>query len=136
MSDPPIAPVGPGDAVRARVPEVLRMYTETRRNVLEGGAVETELKQLCARYLAEDTAVMGFESSDAFNPRQRAALEWARAVAWDPSRADDDLWRRLHAEFSEPELAELGYCIAILHGQLHWLRTLGIRPEPGHELTI
>jgi hypothetical protein len=136
MSDQPIAPVGPGDAIRARVPEVLRMYAETRRNVLEGGAVEVELKDLCARYLAEDEAVTGFESSDAFTPRQRAALQWTHAIAWDPSRADDELWERLHEEFSEPELAELGYCIAILHGQLHWLRTLGIQPEPGQALTI
>jgi len=35
-----IDPVGAGDAVRARVPDVLRTYRATRANVLEGGNKE------------------------------------------------------------------------------------------------
>jgi alkylhydroperoxidase family enzyme len=124
-----VDPIGRADAIRARVPDVLRMYSETRRNVLAGGVLDSEIKELCARYLAEDPELVEFGDSEAFDERQRAALAWAQAIAWDPSLADDALWERLHEQFTEPELVELGYCMAIVHGQLHWLRTLGLRPE-------
>jgi alkylhydroperoxidase family enzyme len=124
-----VEPVSAGDAVRARVPDVLRMYQETRANVLESGLVDVELKRLCARYLDGDPELADFESLDALTARERAALGWAQAISWDPALADDELWERLHESFTEPELVELGYCMAIVHGQLHWLRTLGIRPS-------
>ena len=59
--------------------------------------------------------------------RERAALRWARAVAWDSDAADAELWQALHAHFSEPELVELGYFIAFTLGQQHWLGTLAGR---------
>jgi alkylhydroperoxidase family enzyme len=71
------------------------------------------------------------EDSTRYDERQRAALAWADAVAWDSDRADDALWARLHAAFSEPELVELGYSIAINLGQQHWLATLGVVEQPG-----
>jgi alkylhydroperoxidase family enzyme len=123
-----VDPVGAGDAIRARVPDVLRTYRATRTNVLEGGSLDPTLKELCARFLAGDLEMAGVEVPQARDERERAALGWAQAIAWDPSLADDDLWERLHANFTEPELVELGYYIAIVHGQLHWLRTLGIQP--------
>ena len=121
-----VAPVGPGDALRARVPDVLRTYQETRATVLESGIVDADLKRLCARYLNGDPELAEFEGSERFDERERAALGWAQAIAWDPELADDQLWERLHAHFSEPELVELGYSMAIVHGQLHWLRTFGV----------
>jgi alkylhydroperoxidase family enzyme len=104
---------------------VLEVYEETRRTVLESGAVERELKELCARYLAGEDVVI---DSD----RKSAALAWADAIAWDSERADDALWDRLHAQFTEPELVELGYSIAIILGQQHFLAMHGVveRPEP------
>jgi hypothetical protein len=123
-----VDPVGAGDAIRARVPEVLRTYRSTRANVLEGGSLDPALKDLCARFLSADGELAGLDEPEAFDERERAALDWAEAIAWDPSGADDDLWDRLHANFTEPELVELGYYIAIVHGQLRWLRTLGVRP--------
>jgi len=123
-----VAPVGEGDAIRARVPDVLRTYRETRANVLDGGIVDSELKRLCARYLNGDDDVVEFDDEARFDDRERAALGWAQAIAWDPALADDALWSRLHRHFTEPELVELGYCMAIIHGQLRWLRALGIRP--------
>jgi hypothetical protein len=122
-----LAPVGEGDAIRARVPDVLRTYRETRANVLDSGIVDSELKRLCARYLNDDD-VVEFDDEARFDDRERAALGWAQAIAWDPALADDELWSRLHRHFTEPELVELGYCMAIIHGQLRWLRALGIRP--------
>jgi hypothetical protein len=120
---------GGGDAIRARVPEVLAVYEETRATVLEAGIVDQRLKDLCAAYLAEsDAEVMGFEMSERFTDREKTALAWAHAVAWDSDRADAALWERLHEHFTEPELVELGYFIAFVLGQFHWLRTVGVAP--------
>jgi alkylhydroperoxidase family enzyme len=121
MTRPP-GPVGPADAVRARVPAVLDVYAETRATVLEGGIVDRGLKELCARFLAGD------EAAEAKDDREQAALDWATAVGWNSDLADDALWQRLHTHFSEPELVELGYAIAFTLGQQHWLRTLGVDP--------
>ena len=121
-----IAPVTGTDAIRARVPAALDCYAETRATVLEGGIVDRSLKELCARYLADDPEVADFER---FPERERAAHEWTHATAFDADTADADLWRRLHEHFSEPELVELGYYVAFVLGQTHWLRTLGVRPR-------
>ena len=122
-----IRPVDEADAVRARVPAALAVYAETREAVLEGGIVERSLKELCTRYIEEDDDVVGYSESGSFDERERAALDWAHAVTWDSDKADEELWARLHANFSEPELVELGYFIAFTLGQSHWLRTLGLR---------
>ena len=128
MPEPRIGPGAPADALRTRLPELYDAYAETRATVLEGGIVDRELKQLCARYLAEDEELMDFERSDRFDERQGAALRWTHAIAWSTSDADDELWAQLHAHFEEPELVELGYFIAFTLGQQHWLGTLGIGP--------
>jgi alkylhydroperoxidase family enzyme len=122
---PRIEAVAGTDAIRARVPAALDCYAETRATVLEGGIVERSLKELCARYLADDPEAAAFES---FHGRERAALEWTHAIAYDSDKADDELWGRLHEQFSEPELVELGYYVALVLGQTHWLRTLGVVP--------
>ena len=119
---------GTADEVRARVPPVLEAWEFMRDRVLRGGIVDPELKRLCFRYLAEDPAVMDF---DAFSGRERLALEWAHAIAWDSDAADDALWERLHAAFDDAELVELGCAIGFALGQQHWERTLGLAPEAG-----
>jgi hypothetical protein len=128
VPEPRIGPGAPADALRTRLSELYDAYAETRATVLEGGIVDRELKQLCARYLAEDEELMDFERSDRFDERQGAALRWTHAIAWSTSDADDELWAQLHAHFEEPELVELGYFIAFTLGQQHWLGTLGIGP--------
>ena len=119
---------GTADEIRARVPPVLEAWEFMRDRVLRGGIVDPELKRLCFRYLAEDPAVMDF---DRFAGRERLALEWAHAIAWDSDAADDALWERLHAEFTDPELVELGCAIGFALGQQHWERTLGLPPQAG-----
>jgi hypothetical protein len=120
-----------GDVIRARAPHVLEVYQETRDTVLEAGIVERELKALCGRYLAADAGVVAHAADpDRYDERQRAALAWVDAIASDSERADDELWRRLHSAFTEPELVELGYAIAIMLGQQHWLATLGVTELP------
>ena len=39
---------------------------------------------------------------------------------------EEGFWDRLHQHFSEPELVELGCCIALTFGQQSWIRLLGI----------
>jgi hypothetical protein len=124
---PKIDPVPPADAVRARVPAALAAYAETRATVLESGLVDRELKALCARYLAEDDEVLAHaDDPERFDEKERAALAWTHAIAWNSDAADAALWERLHACFTEPELVELGYAIAFTLGQQHWLGTLGL----------
>jgi hypothetical protein len=115
-----------GDVIRARAPHVLSVYQETRETVLKGGIVEREIKELCARYLAEDAEALAALDDQRLTERERTALEWADAIAWHAEAADDELWRRLHSAFTEPELVELGYSIAIILGQQHWLATHGV----------
>jgi len=117
---------GSADEIRARVPGVEESYAYIRDNVLLAGVVDQSLKELCFRFLAEDPEVMDFSR---FEGRERAALDWAYAIAWDSDKADDELWQRLHALFSEQELVDLGCAIGFELGQQHWLRTLGLEPE-------
>jgi alkylhydroperoxidase family enzyme len=116
------------DEVRARVPAALASWEFMRDRVLRGGLLEPELKQLCFRFVAQDDATMDF---DRFTPREQLALRWAQAIVWDADLATDDLWDGLHAEFSEPELVELGCAIGFALGQQHWERTLGFAPHAG-----
>jgi alkylhydroperoxidase family enzyme len=67
-----------------------------------------------------------FEDSDRFDDRQKAALRYTSAILWDSGIADDELWQQLHAHFTEPELVELGFFIALTSGQQRWIKTLGI----------
>jgi hypothetical protein len=125
-----IDPVSAADAVRARVPAALAAHAETRATVLEDGIVDPALKALCARYLAEDDdVVVHADDAARFDERERVALAWTHAIAWDSDTADAALWERLRAHFTEPELVELGYAIAFTLGQQHWLGTLGLTED-------
>ena len=114
---------GTADEIRGLVPAAREAYEFARDNVLRAGLVDPELKELCFRFLAEDPEVTDIER---FEGRERAALEWAQAIAWDSSLADDELWQRLHSLFSEQELVELGCAIGFELGQQHWRRTVGL----------
>jgi len=70
---------------------------------------------------------MSYEKSERFTSREKIALRYADAVMYDPSQADDGLWRQLHAEFTEPQLVELGYWIGFTFGGQRWLKTLATK---------
>ena len=114
---------GTADDIRARVPGVLETHEFIRDNVLRSGVVDQSLKELCFRFLAD-------EDPSPSDERERAALDWAFAIAWDSDRSDDDLWERLHAHFTEQELVDLGCAIGFELGRQHFERTLGLTPEP------
>jgi hypothetical protein len=41
--------------------------------------------------------------------------------------ADDETWAELGEHFTEPQLVELGYFIALTLGQQRWIRTMDLR---------
>ena len=110
------------DEIRALAPDALASWRFIRENVLERGVADQRLKDLCFRYLAGDAP----HDRAALGERERAALEWAEAIAYDSDRATDELWARLHRLFTEAELVDLGCAIGFELGQQHWRRTVGM----------
>lgn len=72
------------------------------------------------------TDLLKFEDSDRYTDREKAALRYTSAILWNAELADDELWDQLHEHFTEPELVELGFFIALTSGQQRWIKTLGI----------
>ncbi len=68
-----------------------------------------------------------YEASPRFTDREKAALRYADAITWDPSRADDALWAELKRHFSEPELVEIGYAVGVFAGGQRWIHTLQVQ---------
>lgn len=136
-------------AIRAHVPDVLRTFSQTWEATFYEGVVDHDIKELCRVYVSKTGAceycgtqrtqqsrhlsdrdydeLLDFRNSDRYDERQKAALAWTDVIIWDPNSADDELWDRLHQHFTEPELVELGYFIALTLGQQRWLATLDLR---------
>jgi alkylhydroperoxidase family enzyme len=136
-------------AIRAHVPATFWSFANTWRDVFKNGVADHKIKELCRIYvsrsvlcefcgnqrsikaaksgLKEDdySDLINFESSSRYDERQKAALAYAEAITWDLP-ATDELWDRLLKHFTEPELVEIGYFVAITMGQQRWLRTLNI----------
>jgi len=70
---------------------------------------------------------MNYEKSARFTPREKLALRYADAIIYDPAQANDAMWAALHAEFTEPQLVELGYWIGFTFGGQRWLKTLSTK---------
>ena len=70
--------------------------------------------------------LLTFEDSEQFTPREKAALTYTSAIAWNADIADEALWKRLHEHFTVPELVELGFFVALTRGQQRGIKTLGI----------
>jgi hypothetical protein len=82
--------------------------------------------------------LLDFEKSGRYDERQKAALAYAEAITWD-IETDDALWARLKRNFTEPQIVELGYFVAITMGQQRWLRTLNIEHHqilPGTDASL
>jgi alkylhydroperoxidase family enzyme len=107
--------------VRALQPAAREVWAEIETNVIGSGVADQSLKDLCYRFLAKEVTDI-----ERFGGRERLALEWAYAIAYDSSKADDDLWRRLHESFTEPELVDLGCAIGFELGRQHWRRSVGL----------
>src|SRR6185295_9559969 len=137
-------------AIRAHVPAAFWSFANTWQAVFREGVCDHAIKELCRVYVSRSVQceycgnqrsvkaasqkalseadymdLLNFEKSTRYNARQKAALAYTEAIVWDLA-TDDALWARLKSHFSEPELVELGYFVAITMGQQRWLRTLNI----------
>jgi alkylhydroperoxidase family enzyme len=136
-------------AVRAHVPAVFWSFANSWRDVFKNGVADHGIKELCRIYVSRSVKceycgnqrsmkaaregvveddyldLLNFEKSVRYDDRQKAALSYAEAITWDLP-TDDAFWARLHRHFSEPELVEIGYFVALTMGQQRWLRTLDI----------
>jgi alkylhydroperoxidase family enzyme len=136
-------------AIRAHVPAVFRSFADTWDKVFRNGVTDHSIKELCRVYVSRSVKceycgnqrsvksakqglteadyrdLLNFERSSRYDERQKAALAYAEAITWD-LETDDAFWERLRRHFTEPQLVELGYFVAITMGQQRWLRTLNI----------
>jgi alkylhydroperoxidase family enzyme len=136
-------------AVRAHVPAAFWSFANSWRDLFRNGVCEHPIKELCRLYVSrsvqcdycgnqrsikaasagmiEDDVkdLLNFEKSTRYSDKQKAALAYAEAITWHLD-TDDAFWARLHKHFSEPELVEIGYFVALTMGQKRWLRTLDI----------
>ncbi|HEY7470549.1 MAG TPA: carboxymuconolactone decarboxylase family protein [Acidimicrobiia bacterium] len=136
-------------AVRAHVPAVLRAFSEAWLATFEDGVLDNAIKELCRLYVSKTVdceycgaqrselarsvvneikvdELVDFERSDKYDDRERTALRYAQAIAWDAGLADDRLWEDLHRHFTEPELVELGFFIGLTLGQQRWIKTMNL----------
>ena len=136
-------------AIRAHVPAAFWSFAKTWNDVFHEGVCEHAIKELCRVYVSHSVKcefcgnqrsiqsaqqglveedyrdLLNFESSTRYDDRQKAALAYTEAIVWD-LETGDDLWERLYSHYSEPEIVEMGYFVAITMGQQRWLRTLNI----------
>jgi alkylhydroperoxidase family enzyme len=137
-------------AIRAHCPNVIRAFSQAWDLTFRNGVLDHGIKELCRVYvsksvecsycglqrsvkgrqegLTEDAydELLDFPSSSRYSEREKAALAYTNAIAWDANLADDALWELLHRHFTEPELVELGFFVALTLGQQRWIKTLGI----------
>ena len=70
--------------------------------------------------------LLNFAHPDKYSEREKIALTYTSAIAWNSEIADDALWTKLHEHFTIEELVELGFFIGLTLGQQRWIKTLGI----------
>lgn len=116
-------------------PEILRAFAGMGEGVYPGGLLERPLKervilessranacQFCTDSHVALMRQLGISAdplaslSDANLPeRERLALDYTRAVMRDSNRVPDELFARLHATFTDPEIVELTFLIGFIN---------------------
>jgi len=136
-------------ALRAHVPKAFWFFANGWRDLFREGVLDHDVKELCRVYVSRSVKceycgnqrseqgrklgltegkydeLLNFESSEQYEERQKAALAYTEAIVWHLD-TDDDFWERMYANFTEPELVELGCFIGLTMGQQSWLRLLDI----------
>jgi alkylhydroperoxidase family enzyme len=83
---------------------------------------------LAGRWAEQQLLELGqYESSEAFNDLERAALDLAVAMAKTPADIPSDLTERLRENFNETQLVELTASIAWEHYRARFNRVFGVR---------
>lgn len=136
-------------AIRAHRPPIFKAFATVWMDSFYEGVLDHDIKELCRLYVSQSVKceycgnqrseksrdagmveddyrdLILFEKSARYDERQKAALAYTEAITWDVE-TDDALWERLYEHFSEPELVELGFFVALTMGQQRWLKTLNI----------
>jgi alkylhydroperoxidase family enzyme len=136
-------------AIRAHVPAAFWFFANSWNDLFRNGILDHSIKELSRVYVSHSVKceycgnqrsergreaglaegkydeLLNFESSESYSEREKAALAYAEAIVWT-GEADEALWERLYAHFSEAELVELGCMIGLTLGQQSWLRLLNI----------
>jgi alkylhydroperoxidase family enzyme len=71
--------------------------------------------------------VTDWRSAQGLTERERLSAEFAERFALDHLAMDDALWDRLHAAFSDAELADLTICCGCFLGMGRTLAVIGVR---------
>ena len=71
-------------------------------------------------------AVAGWRTSTDLSLRERLAAEFAQRFALDHLAMDDEFWARLHASFSDDELADLVMCCGMFLGLGRVMAVVGV----------
>src|SRR5215207_2971038 len=72
------------------------------------------------------TAIPTYEQSPLFTPREKAALHFAELMAGDHKEISYELFARLRQYFTETEILELGWRIAVFVGYGRLVYALGL----------
>jgi len=70
-----------------------------------------------------------WETSEVYDERERAVLEFAVAATSTPAGVSDDLMHRLHQHFSEPEIVELVAWVALENFRSRFNAGLDLRSQ-------
>jgi alkylhydroperoxidase family enzyme len=71
-------------------------------------------------------ALHHYQDSPLFTPREKAAFRFAEMMAGNHKQITQDLFDELRQHFSEPEILELGWRIAIFIGYGRLVYALGL----------
>lgn len=71
-------------------------------------------------------ALLRYQDSPLFTPREKAAFHFAEMMAGNHKQISQDLFDELRQYFSEPEILELGWRIAIFIGYGRLVYALGL----------
>lgn len=143
------APRPESHAIRAHVPAVFWSFANAWNDTFVQGVCDHAIKELCRLYVSQSVncnycgnqrslkaqaqgvveddvkALLDFDKSERFNPRQKAALRLAEAITWG-LESSDELWAGLNAHFETPQIVELGFFIGLTMGQQRWNRLINM----------
>jgi alkylhydroperoxidase family enzyme len=72
--------------------------------------------------------VSDWRAATGLSDRERLAAEFAERFALDHLAMDDELWDRLHAAYSDEELADLTICCGMFLGMGRAMAVVGVEP--------
>ena len=68
-------------------------------------------------------------NTNSYSAREKLAIEYAEKMALDHHSIDDAFFDRLHGEFTDPEIVELGMLIGQFIGVGRLLMVLDLEPK-------